>query len=100
MMLTDKELNALCRQGEENNWDDGQFARAIIAANNAKALADLKPVQARVAVKMYGYSILAEIAAKEDLYAAETVSALTQERDALAAKVKALEIRVEDGLPL
>lgn len=92
MMLTDEEMDAL--------WSDitlpqkvarREILRKGIEANNVKVLANLKPVQERIAVKMYGYAIFAEIAAAENLYSADQVAALIQHNAELEARTRGLE---------
>lgn len=89
------------------------FARAVIEANNAKVLADLKPVAYRYRfhypsgpmdgnrrigdwkyIDANTKPIPESADCSEHLHSADQVSALIQDRDALAARVKELEIAV------
>ncbi len=96
-MLTDEEIDAL--------WPDitmpqkvvrREIARAVIAENNKKVLADLKPAALYVrhrnepenTTEYFGFAD-SKLPENSYLYSADTVSALIQERDALAAKLQA-----------
>lgn len=124
MMLTDEEIDAL--------WPEitlpqkvarREILRKGITANNAKVLADLKPVasswqQHGKQVNVFPYPPPSEETwayqnrngywtnkgfKHSPLYSADQVSALIQERDALAARVKELEAEltdVKDGIEL
>lgn len=93
MKLTDEEIYALCRRGEENNWTDEQFIHAVIDANNKKVLADLRPVASEDTWSYQncdGYWINKGFK-NSPLYSADQVAALIQRNEALEAMVKELE---------
>lgn len=105
MMLTDKEIGAIFRKLVVVD-DDGliygleEACRAVIAANNAKVLADLKPVghigKSEYEWLVKGDTVSAIIRARNpmfgdgQIYSADQVSALIQRNEELAARVKEL----------
>lgn len=96
MMLTDQEIIQRIPSACVN--DDTElfsltlselvtFARAVIEANNAKVLADLKPV----GFLHEGGYFLKVTQSDNPVYSADTVSALIQRNEALEARLKELE---------
>lgn len=101
MKLTEKELLALAEVSETGTnefeyhvFSDEhleEFARAVIAENNKKVLADLKPVTLHQIDDAYdAWELCGDDSIEEPkFYSADQVAALIQERDALAAKLQA-----------
>lgn len=101
MMLTDDEIIKIRKDApllfDKPYAESLHFAREVIEANNAKVLADFKPV-ARF-IYEHGHLTQVRLQNKDgiDLYSADTVSAIIQDRDALAARVQELESSREDA---
>jgi hypothetical protein len=97
-MLTDQEIRVFVEKqiGVDANYKcslEIEFAREIIEANNAKVLADLKPLLLVSGEDSCGRAVM--VKPLTNVYSADKVSALIQRNEALEARVKDLEAWLE-----